>query len=269
MTTIKEVAIGLIGMLCAENHEGDIYILQKNLSEKNIERMRSALKSYLHPSNINNKCRHGLTLLHHFVIVGDLESVKFLIFNGADLNIKDKKNETPLLTSAKYKHFEIAKFFLENGATEDSFSNEHLSVLHFAAESADLDFIKFLIKKGLNIEAKDANFQTPLFWIYGDDNAILKIKLFLENGANINLRDKNGDTPLHSFINRHDCYPPLEVVKFFLENGADINLRNKYKQTVIDLVRVEDSDFFYYDDERERFNLVRNYLLNYQELPPF
>ncbi len=50
---------------------------------------------------------------------GNLEIVRYLLDNGADMTIVNSGGCTPLHTAAEHGHFEIAKLLLERGADKE------------------------------------------------------------------------------------------------------------------------------------------------------
>ncbi|MDR2493970.1 MAG: ankyrin repeat domain-containing protein [Spirochaetaceae bacterium] len=62
-------------------------------------------------------------ILALFAGEGELESVRFLVENGADIEISDNRKRTALWLAADRNRFEVARFLVENGAdvrTRDS-----------------------------------------------------------------------------------------------------------------------------------------------------
>jgi ankyrin repeat protein len=55
-------------------------------------------------------------LLIEAIKQGDLEEVKRLVKEGADVNAKDCFKYTTLILACCYKYFEIAHFLIDNGA---------------------------------------------------------------------------------------------------------------------------------------------------------
>jgi hypothetical protein len=130
---------------------------------------------------------------------GDVEKVKKLLKEGADVNAKDRFGFTPLHYTALNGHIEIVKLLIERGADVNAKTNGGWTPLRFAA-------------------------------IYGH---IEIVKLLIERGADVNAKDKDGRTPLHSAA----FYGHVEVVRLLLEHGADPNIKNIWGQTAIDLAR--------------------------------
>jgi ankyrin repeat protein len=175
-------------------------------------------------------------------ICGNLEIIKFLVENGADVNVKDFLfGKTPLFDAAHNGRLGIVKYLIENGAD--------VNVKAYSGETPlcrtiGLDVIKYLVKNGADVNVKsDAVAVTPLSYaiynsdfIYDVDNvsfSCLKIvKYLVENGADVNLKDTSGKTPLFVATFRDD----LEVIKYLVKNGADVNAKNNDDQTVLDYV---------------------------------
>lgn len=56
------------------------------------------------------------TAIHGAAFKGHLEVVKLLVKSGAKLDVPDKNQTTPLMYATLFKHTEVAKYLYENGA---------------------------------------------------------------------------------------------------------------------------------------------------------
>uniref|UniRef100_A0A0B6YU42 Uncharacterized protein n=1 Tax=Arion vulgaris TaxID=1028688 RepID=A0A0B6YU42_9EUPU len=64
-----------------------------------------------------NQVNHvGLTVLHHGVLSNNLDAVKLLLCNGADVNVQDVNGFSPLHTAAACGYTHIASFLVLYGA---------------------------------------------------------------------------------------------------------------------------------------------------------
>jgi ankyrin repeat protein len=163
---------------------------------------------------------------------GDVEKVKKLLKEGANVNAKDKIGRSPLHKAAFYRHIEIVKLLIENGANVNAKDNYGYTPLHDAAISGHIEIVKLLIENGAYVNAKSYLDWTPLHYaaFYGH---IEIVKLLIEKGANVNAKDNYGWTPLHYAA----FYGHIEVVKLLIEHGADPNIKNNKGKTAIDLAR--------------------------------
>ena len=94
----------------------------------------------------------------------DIEMVKFLVENGADIDIRDSHDKTALMYAAMNfgaeHNVEILEFLISKGANvnamcsdpEDAF--KYQTPLIFATISGDVDGVRALIKNGANVNAK-------------------------------------------------------------------------------------------------------------------
>ena len=82
-----------------------------------------------------------------------LELMDWLIAQGADINVKDEYDRTPLYYHAQVNNVEKVALLLEKGAdieAQDKYKNTPLHFAEYNAEAAQL-----LIEKGADIKAKD------------------------------------------------------------------------------------------------------------------
>ena len=70
----------------------------------------------------------------------------------------------PLHDAVVWDHREIAAFLIDHGAQLDIKDHYDQTPLHYAAGSAsdNLGFIELLIKKGANVNSRDGKGRTPL-----------------------------------------------------------------------------------------------------------
>ena len=63
---------------------------------------------------------------------GDLEVVKSLVDQGADVNVKDKENATPLMRSVSRNYQAIVKLLIEQGADVNAINDWGYTPLKYA-----------------------------------------------------------------------------------------------------------------------------------------
>ena len=68
-------------------------------------------------ADVNQKDRYiGYTPLHYSAWNGDIDIAELLIVKGANLNVRDKKNNTPLDVAVKANKIKIASYLRNSGA---------------------------------------------------------------------------------------------------------------------------------------------------------
>lgn len=159
-------------------HEGQIKPLQWLVYYNDTTALRAVLASGGNLDSINLNAELG-----NAAFFGHWKVCDFLINHGADVNAPvDKTNETPLhnalAKAGRPYYFYIVKLLVEKGADVNAKTISGLETgafmrdvrtkgetpLHRAAAYADEKTIKFLIENGANVEAKDANGDSPLSW---------------------------------------------------------------------------------------------------------
>ncbi len=117
-----------------------------------------------------------------------------------------------------------------------------LALLHYAARWGHTDTLKTLLtKKGLDLEIKNPEGQTPLFLAVKDNN-LETTQLLLDHGANVNVQDRDGDTPLlqaahhgnQALLQTLFQFGPdivkdnnIESTRLFLAHGANVNVEDR------------------------------------------
>ncbi|WP_426473897.1 ankyrin repeat domain-containing protein [Chryseobacterium balustinum] len=134
--------------------------------------------------------------------------------------------------SSNAKKIEICKLLIDHGADLNFRDKYQNSVLHKAAESDNsIEFIEFLLDQGMDIETKDDYDNTPLFNTnYNPENA----NLLISRGANVHAKNRNSYSPLTKMLDRYEgwygnqyaknYHPKIKkVIDLLLAAGAGFN----------------------------------------------
>jgi len=214
----------------------------------------------------------ALTPLVYAVRADDLDSVKVLLAAGADVNQVTGYGWSPLLVATQNRYYRLGAYLIDHGADVNLANQGGWTPLYLATdnrniESGDypvrkgdmdhLDFIKLLLDKGANVNArmKDSTETRTVFtnqWL--DENGataflrasqsgdLVLMKLLLAHGA-----DPKIDTALHVTALQvaagigwvegitYEWSPEatLEAVKMLLDLGLDVNAQADTGRTAL------------------------------------
>src|SRR3984957_6704823 len=214
----------------------------------------------------------GLTPLVYAVRSDDLDSVKALLAAGADVNQTTGYGWSPLLVATQNRYYKLGAYLLEHGADVNLANKGAWTPLYLATDNRNieggdypvrkgdmdhLDFIKLLLDKGANVNArmKDTTETRTVFtnqWL--DENGataflrasqsgdIVLMKLLLAHGA-----DPNIDTALHvtalqvaagigwveGITYEWSTPQTIEAVKMLLDLGLDPNAQADTGRTAL------------------------------------
>jgi len=199
----------------------------------------------------------GVTPLITASSMGHLEVVKFLLKEGADVNLGDKDGVTAFMEACVVGHNKVVDALLEAGAHVDTVAKSGVTALWLASSEGQLETIKKLLENGANAsDTRNSGASALMAAAMGGYVEVLRV--LLQHGADAAATDDDGLTPLMSasengtlscvevlvkdakvddvsaYINMfsHTGYSALViasahghkgVVEFLLENGADVN----------------------------------------------
>lgn len=143
------------------------------------------------------------------------------------------------------------------------------TLLHVAAaRGSDNLTIKYLLSRGIDVNARNDLDQTPLHSAAlhnkGQSN-ISSAKILLENGADIFAKDKDGNMPLHYLLIKKNPNPTSEIVELFLKHLSIAHTKNQqignskkkktdHHQYANGLSKIKNKES---DDDDEIFNIFR------------
>ena len=155
-----------------------------------------------------------------------LEMAELLFDHGADVDVRDEHNMTPLHLAARQGQINIAKLLLERGADVNAQAEHGLTPLYLAAYNGHPKTAALLLERGADVNARNAYGETPLHAAIVQGHS-QTVELLLASDADVNARTNNGRTPLHSAA--HEGH--TEFANLLLEFGADVNAVDAYGDT--------------------------------------
>ena len=176
---------------------------------------------------------------HHFET---LKSVKESQLINHIINQQNDLGWTPLMiacrNSSTYSNIETVKILLENGADvniQNCWKSTSLSIActHLNNDS-NMETVRLLLEYKANPNLVDDLGRTPLMFVCrcsSDNHDIQTIQLLLENGANVDTQDYYDSTTLMyaAYGSKNDSN--LEIIQLLLKYGANVNIMNMYKRT--------------------------------------
>ncbi|XP_075986334.1 ankyrin repeat and SAM domain-containing protein flippy [Anticarsia gemmatalis] len=152
---------------------------------------RPELIGILNPSN-------GYTPLATAVRRGDINTVRFLVCAGAEVDQRSATGQTPLHLAVLTARLPIIDLLLEKGADFQARDVNGLRMEHYAVDSCDVETLRYIMDKGGDVTVTDNNGWTPLFraLCQGANTAIVE-ELCVVRGSDVDLAD-NAGLPLTS-----------------------------------------------------------------------
>ncbi|XP_064633150.1 ankyrin repeat and SOCS box protein 8-like [Lineus longissimus] len=139
---------------------------------------------------------------------------------GADVNIGDEANATPLHIACELNNVNMATLLLDNGARVDVINSNFQSPLHSACMNGGLELVKMLVKGGAKVNALDREKSSALHTAcYFQQSSVINV--LHDYGADIFCKDEKGVTPLFSLI-RSPINSPQGFLNGFLVLRYDV-----------------------------------------------
>lgn len=179
---------------------------------------------------------------------GNVKQVEKALKHGAKINVADASGFTPLMYAMQNKDVRILQFLLDKGARLDvtaSFEyGDGMTPLMRASYFGNMDVIVFLIKSGVNVNAKDSCGGTALMYA-AESSPRAVLNALIRAGARIDERMDNGMSAL--MIAAQSNQSP-DVISLFLSAGANVSFRDDQGRTAADYAtgnpKIYNSEFY-------------------------
>ncbi|XP_076285606.1 uncharacterized protein LOC143211647 [Lasioglossum baleicum] len=188
----------------------------------NLEIVEDLLKNGADINALDNMY-FSFSLLHYAVLRKQLQMVQLLINYGANVNVKDTREKTPIVDAIQNKDKKIIKLLLSNGAD----IKEDPKVLCAAVENGNLKIVEDILTDGADVNMlliPNSSIGRRFLLLHKAvmQKQVKMAKLLLKYGANVNAKDSEGATPIFYAINKRDT----EMIELLLINGADIKVHS-------------------------------------------
>ena len=141
----------------------------------------------------------GTTALHWAARNDDAETAIALIRAGATANVANRYGVTPLFLAATNGNAALVETLLKSGADANAVLPEGQTVVMAAARTGAPAVVKALLASGADTNVHDGRLgETALMWAAAENHADA-IDLLIEHGADVNARSNPADFPRFSF----------------------------------------------------------------------
>jgi ankyrin repeat protein len=147
-----------------------------------VERVKALL---VDGADVNASQGDGMSALHWAAVGGHTDMVGVLLYAGANTEAVTRLGAyTPLHLAGRYGHGSVVAALVEGGASPNAIASTGVTPLHFAAGAGTADGVASLVAAGADIDAPEfANGQTPLMFAAAAGRLEAAQKL-IELGAN-------------------------------------------------------------------------------------
>ncbi|CAD5116121.1 DgyrCDS5046 [Dimorphilus gyrociliatus] len=180
---------------------------------------------------IQMKDYSDMSALHYAAKKGNLDILKLMLSNNAEVGAKDRDERASLHYAAKYGHYECVKALLDKSGQETNDSDvDGRTPLHLACLSGHNKILSLLLSHGADLSNRDDHYCTPLMLASATGHTST-IQLLLLNHADVLANDRLKNTSLHyACANGH-----VQIVLALLDARADVTVRNSQNQTPLDI----------------------------------
>lgn len=206
------------------------------LEECNVECVKVLIRQ---GADINHRCQLGATPLKLAVDRGDIECVNLLIENGAEVNGSSDCLDimTVLMHGIMRNDQDIVLSLINAGANINEVTGEdNVNALMLAVTFGYFECVKILVEHGAFLNEENVGGRTVLSKAAERGN-VRCVQLLIENGALLDIGDSCGTTALmYAVANNH-----VNCVKILLDAGTRLDLTDKWKNDAL-LISLRSND---------------------------
>lgn len=192
----------------------DSVMLLEAAARNDIDEVRRLLMKGVSPDSTNED---GLTALHQCCIDDNEEMMKLLIEYGANVNAEDSEKWTPLHAAATCGHLHLVRYLISRGSNLLAVNADGNMPYDICEDEAALDYIEGeMARRGVTQELIDETRASTELQMLRD------LKQMAAEGRDLEAYDHQGATPLH--IAAANGY--LRVVECLLDHNVATNVKD-------------------------------------------
>ena len=181
------------------NSEKQIRLLIRAVEEGYLPRVREVFEGGAVDFNRGD----GRIPFHNACLTGRLEIVKWMVENGANVEVEHHWfGHRPLHHACRFGHLDVAKYLAEMGADMNAESSSGNRPAHFACRQGHLETVKWLAENGADLSACNKAGRQPLYWACWEGR-LEAAKVLIEAGS-ISMQNAIGA--------RHLCMSHVRIV---------------------------------------------------------
>ena len=135
-----------------------------------------------------------------------------------------------LVYAIKKKHLEFVKSLIRQGVDVNA-KNRIGTPLDYAVTYSSVEVVQYLISQGADVNAGSGVGDTPLHLAVFENSDIEIVKCLVAHGADVNGRDNFGNTPLFEAVGYS---PRIDRLEYLISHGADVHAKNNEGETALD-----------------------------------
>ena len=136
-----------------EKNYKDLKDVIREIQNQDMEGVRAIISK--NKDILNNKDSEGNYMLNVAVLGGNIEIVKYLVSQGADINIKDSAGKPPLQIAIHEGKVELIKYFLSEKADVNMKDYFNETSLHKATHKGEIEIVKLIVSHGAHLNTKN------------------------------------------------------------------------------------------------------------------
>jgi len=212
-------AFALVMAAAAAAADGDLRLVEAARTNDQ-QTIRALLQQR---ADVNVRAHDGSTALLWVAHWNDLDSADLLIRAGADVNAANDLRTTPLSLACTNANAALVERLLTAGANPNMPIATGETPIMTCAGSGNADAVRMLIARGADVNAKEpSQNQTALMWAAAEHHPAV-VKVLIDRGADLHARTAKGFTALHFAARQGD----FDSTRLLLAAGVDVNIRSQ------------------------------------------
>ncbi|MGL6064828.1 MAG: ankyrin repeat domain-containing protein [Fusobacteriaceae bacterium] len=164
--------------------------------------------------------------------VKSFNSLKSLVENGANINIKNEEGESLLSFFVKKESIIYVKYLLDNSVDLDVIDSNGYTPIFWAIHSNNVEILSLLIKYGGNPVTLDTKGNYPLYYTKNKDS----LKILLNFNYDLDKKNKNGENIFGEIYFSAIANGQFEIIDILINKGIDLNYKS-YGDTALSIAK--------------------------------